>query len=109
MPTSKSERRSRSRLPVHLPVSIASTQCEPITGVIRDLSMSGIFLYANAKILVGSELEMVLTLPEELTNGERRWVCCRASVVRVEDGGEGGRFGVAARIHEIAALPEIPV
>jgi PilZ domain len=104
----KSERRSRQRVPVRLGVSIRSPQGEPATGYTRDLSTSGIFLYADSEILVGSELEMVLMLPAQLTQGEKRWVCCQASVVRVEPGGEDGRFGVAASIRSIAALPEIP-
>ena len=104
----KSERRSRQRVPVRVGVSIRSPQGEPATGYTRDLSTSGIFLYADSEILVGSELEMVLMLPAQLTQGEKRWVCCHASVVRVEPGGEDGRFGVAASIRSIAALPEIP-
>jgi hypothetical protein len=102
-----SDRRSRKRVPVRLGVSIRSPQGQPTTGYTRDLSTSGIFLYADSEILVGSELEMVLMLPTQLTDGEKRWVCCQASVVRVESGGEDGRFGVAASIRSIAALPEI--
>jgi hypothetical protein len=107
MPDLKSERRSRQRIPVRLDVSIQSSQDRPHTGYTRDLSTSGIFLYSDSEILVGTELEMVLMLPDELTDGEKRWVCCRAAVIRVEHGGEGG-FGVAASIRSIATLPEIP-
>ena len=82
----KSERRSRPRLPVRLGVAIRSSQSQPATGYTRDLSESGIFLYANSEIRVGSDLEMVLMLPAQLTNGEKRWVCCQASVIRVEAG-----------------------
>ena len=56
---------------------------------------------------MGSDLEMVLMLPAQLTDGEKRWVCCQASVIRVEAGGEDGHFGVAASIRSIATLPEI--
>ena len=103
----KSERRSRPRLPVRLGVSIRSSQSQPATGYTRDLSESGIFLYANSEIRGGSDLEMVLLLPAQLTNGEKRWVCCQASVIRVEAGGTDGRFGVAACIRSMATLPEI--
>jgi hypothetical protein len=51
---------------------------------------------------------MVLILPPEITHGAKQWVCCRASVVRVEDSQDGGDFGVAASIHSIEILPEIP-
>jgi hypothetical protein len=102
-----SDRRSSRRIPVRVGVSIRSSQSQPATGYTRDLSTSGVFLYANSEILVGSELEMVLMLPTQLTEGEKRWVCCQASVIRVEPGGEDGRFGVAASIRSIATLPEI--
>jgi hypothetical protein len=108
MPDPKSDRRSQERTSVRLGVSIRSPEGKPATGYTRDLSTSGIFLYADSEILVGSELEMVLMLPTQLTNGEKRWVCCQASVVRVEPGGADGRFGVAASIRSIATLPEIP-
>jgi hypothetical protein len=107
MPDSKSERRSGQRLPVRLGVSIRSQQNQPATAHTRDLSTSGIFLYSDSEILVGSELELVLMLPAQLTDGEKRWVCCQASVIRVEPGGEGGRFGVAASVRSMATLPEI--
>jgi len=103
----KSDRRSSRRIPARVGVSIRSSQSQPATGYTRDLSTSGVFLYANSEILVGSELEMVLMLPTQLTDGEKRWVCCQASVIRVEPGGEDGRFGVAASIRSIATLPEI--
>jgi hypothetical protein len=108
MPDSKSDRRSRQRIDARTGVSIRSSQGEPATGITRDLSMSGIFLYADSEILVGSELEMVLMLPAQLTDGEKRWVLCQASVVRVEPDGADGQFGVAASIRSIATLPEIP-
>ena len=66
------------------------------------------FLYTDSRITEGSELEMVLILPPELTQGVKQWVCCRASVVRVEDSLEGGDFGVAASIRSIEVMPEIP-
>ncbi len=108
MPDAKPERRSRQRLAVRVPVSIQSRQGRvQASGYTRDLSTSGIFLYTDSQIGEGSELEMILILPSGLTSGEKRWVCCRASVVRVEDSEEGGDFGVAARIRSMEVLPEI--
>ena len=73
----------------------------------RDLSSAGVFFYTNSKFAEGTDLEMVLVLPSDLTFGERRWVCCQASVVRVENSPELGNFGVAARIDRFQILPEI--
>jgi hypothetical protein len=104
----KPERRSRRRIPATVPVTIKTgAGAVEATGHTRDLSVSGIFLYTDSEIGKGSELELVLVLPPELTRGEKGWVCCRASVVRVEKGGNGGAFGVAASIDDIQMLPEI--
>src|SRR6266567_3312865 len=95
----KSERRTQKRLSLALPVTIKSEQGTiEASGCTRDLSSSGIFLYSDAHFSEGSALEM--------TGGEKRWVCCRASVVRVEASGEQ-RCGVAARILSMEILPEI--
>lgn len=107
MPEPKPDRRSSQRVPVRVGVSIRTSSSQPDTGYTRDLSSSGIFLYANSEILVGTELEMVLMLPAQLTDGEKRWVCCRAAVIRVEPGTEDGRLGIAASIRSMATLPEI--
>jgi hypothetical protein len=55
----------------------------------------------------GTELELVLVLPPEVTFTEKRWVCCQASVVRVEENAKAGNFGVAAVINRFDVLPEI--
>jgi len=103
------ERRSRSRIAVELPVAIKLSEGNvQLSGNTRDLSSNGIFFYTQARISEGSELEMVLILPPELTQGEKRWVCCQASVIRVEGKTPGREFGVAARIRRIEILPEIP-
>lgn len=108
MPEPESERRSGVRVPAKVPVSIKAVGGTLGTsGETRDLSMSGIFLYTNSEISEGSELEMLLILPPELTQGEKRWVNCQASVLRVEKRSEGGDFGVAARINNMQVVPEI--
>ena len=105
----KRERRSGQRLAARVPVSIkAQKGTVKTTGFTRDLNAGGIFLYTDSRIVAGSELEVVLILPPEITHGEKQWVCCRASVVRVEDSEGGGDFGVAASIRSIEILPEIP-
>jgi c-di-GMP-binding flagellar brake protein YcgR len=106
----KRERRSGPRVPVKVPVSVKTPRETVATdGVTRDLSTGGMFLYTDSHISEGSELEMVLILPPEITKSAQQWVCCRASVVRVEDSKEdGGSFGVAASIRSMEILPEIP-
>jgi len=107
MPTD--DRRSHPRLVTRLPVGVrnhaGSTEGTAHT---RDVSTNGVFLYCDSRMSVGSDIELVLILPPELTSGEKCWVCCHAHVLRVEEGlGEG--FGVAAEIRRMDILPEIPV
>jgi PilZ domain len=106
MADSKVERRSGRRIQADIPLSIKLPQGElEAIGRSRDLSESGIFFYTDAQIGEGSELEMVLILPPELTQGEKRWVCCQASVVRLEERNGGGEVGVAAVIKNLQVLP----
>jgi PilZ domain len=112
MPNSKPERRSKERVTVRVPVSVKPKDGGPEQIVhTRDLSSNGIFFYSDSQIGEGSELEMVLILPPEITAGEKKWVCCQASVVRVEDRAaedQGRNFGVAAVIDRFDIMPEIP-
>ena len=113
MADDKQERRSGQRTPVRVPVSVKTTSGSTetggvTTGVTRDLSEGGVFLYTDSQISEGSQLEMVLILPPEITKSEKQWVCCQASVVRVEEGQQEGSFGVAASIRSMDVLPEIP-
>lgn len=103
------ERRSRARIVTQLPVRIRSTEGTPEqTAQTRDVSTNGIFLYTKSRMAAGSDLELVLMLPPELTDGEKCWVCCQARVVRVEDA-PGQDFGVAAEIVRLDVLPEIAI
>ncbi len=104
----KPDRRSQQRTPVRLSVSVRSSNGSVQgTGHTRDLSTSGVFLYTDSSVAEGSQLEVVLVLPPELTFGEKSWVCCQGSVVRVERNSANGDFGVAAVIERFQILPEV--
>lgn len=108
MSPSHQERRSRKRIPAQVPVKIKAKTGITQSGQTRDLSTNGVFLYTDAHLSEGSELEIILVLPPELTDGEKRWACCQASVVRVEPSGKDGNFGMAASIRRFELMPEIP-
>ena len=101
------ERRSRRRVSARLPVEVRSgSNSLEIKGLTRDVSTNGVFLYTQSCMTEGSDVELVLILPPEITAGEKCWVCCHARVLRVE--GAGKDFGVAAEIRRMDILPEIP-
>lgn len=74
----------------------------------RDISAGGLFFYCPAQLEAGSEIEVVMTLPPEITVGKQHRVCCKARVVRVETDVSGGvQHGIAASIERLEFLPEI--
>jgi hypothetical protein len=106
--TSKSDRRSRERVVTRLPVRVRGTRADAeLSAQTRDVSTNGVFLYTESRMMEGSDVELVLILPPELTSGEKCWVCCHARVLRVEQG-PGKDFGIAAEIRRMDILPEIP-
>ncbi len=106
--TSKIDRRSRERVVTKLAVRVRSKAANvELSAETRDVSTNGVFLYTHSRMTEGSDVELVLILPPELTSGEKCWVCCHARVLRVEQG-PGTDFGVAAAIQRMDILPEIP-
>jgi hypothetical protein len=104
---SKIERRLSQRVSAQLPVTVRTPAGSAVTTAqTRDLSSHGIFLYADSRMAVGSNIELVLILPPELTDGQKCWVCCHARVLRVEQGPDT-TFGVAAEIQKMDMLPEL--
>jgi c-di-GMP-binding flagellar brake protein YcgR len=105
---SKIDRRSRERVAANLPVRVRANVPEAeLSAQTRDVSTNGIFLYTQSRMEEGSDVELILILPPELTSGEKCWVCCHARIVRVEQG-SGHDFGVAAEIRRMDVLPELP-
>ena len=102
------DRRSRKRVVTRLPVRVRGAATSPeLNAETRDVSTNGVFLYTESRMEEGSNVELVLILPPDLTSGEKCWVCCHARVLRVEQG-SGKGFGVAAAIERMDILPEIP-
>ncbi len=70
----------------------------------RDVSSHGVFFFLPEPLQSGSHVDIVLTLPPEITHGEPVRVRCEACVQRIEAGGEG-RVGIAAKIERYRFLP----
>lgn len=93
-------------MPVQAPVKVRKSDGTEASGLTRDLSSNGIFLYSESGLEAGSKLELVVMLPSGLGLGPGGWTLCEASVVRVEQA-EGKGIGVAATLDRIELLPEI--
>lgn len=99
-----SDRRAGTRIPTRVPTRVRTAQGGNHNAQTRDVSANGVFLYTKSRMEKGADVELVLILPPELTSGEKCWVCCQATIVRVEE--EGTEFGVAAQIRRMDILPE---
>jgi c-di-GMP-binding flagellar brake protein YcgR len=98
-----SERRNARRYDLSLPVLIraaAQGVAETQKGKTRDISTRGLYFVIDQDVRDGSDLDIMLTLPSEMTNGDDVLVKASGKVVRVEELLEDGslRKGVAAVI-----------
>lgn len=97
------ERRTARRYDLTLPVSIRSAVESLINrqdGRTRDISTRGLYFVVHKELEAGSELDIALTLPAEITHGTDVLVRAQGKVVRIEHRLEDGepRMGVAAVI-----------
>jgi len=97
------ERRTTRRYDLSLPVIIripAERKDDSQEGKTRDISTRGLCFVIDQDLEAGSELDITLTLPSEMTHGTEVFVRATGKVVRVERRSEDGtlRMGVAAVI-----------
>lgn len=97
------ERRTARRYDLSLPVIIrvpAERVLDSQPGKTRDISTRGLYFVVNQNLESGSQLDITLTLPGEMTHGSEVFIRALGKVVRVERRMEDGdtRMGVAAVI-----------
>ena len=97
------ERRTARRYDLSLPIIIripAERRDDSQEGKTRDISTRGLYFVIGQDLEAGSELDITLTLPGEITHGTEVFVRALGKVVRVERRMEDGtaRMGVAAVI-----------
>ena len=106
------ERRAGQRFPYLLPLSLhqPGTSLEGV-GFTQDLSSRGVFFFTSAALTEGSEIELTLRMPSEITLGESMPVRCRGHILRVVrptscDSSAEAKIGVAVRLEGYEYLPE---
>src|SRR5690349_1305913 len=89
------ERRVGQRFPYLLPTSFRQTS-DGIEGVgfTQDLSSRGVFFLTDAPLTEGSEIELTLRMPSEITLGESMPVRCRGRILRI--------------VRPVAGTPKLP-
>ncbi len=103
----KNERRTVPRVSWQLPASVKYSSPGRKQVELRDVSSRGLFFFTEGDIAERAKIEIVLMMPPELQPAGRQWVCCHATVVRVEQDESRAKMGVAAVIDACDALPEI--
>ncbi len=97
------ERRTARRYDLSLPIIIrvpTERELDTQQGKTRDVSTRGLYFVVEQNLEAGSELDITMTLPAEITHGTEVFVRALGRVVRVECRTEDGntRMGVAAVI-----------
>src|SRR4030081_536379 len=106
------ERRVGQRFAFHLPVSLRDiANGAGALGCTQNVSSRGAFLFTDMPVTEGSDIELTLKMPSEITLGESMHVRCRAQILRVAGAAESlhaeMRFGVAVCLKAYEYLPEV--
>ena len=91
---------------MNLPMRVLPLESEgrELSACTRDLSYRGLYFLADANFKIGSEIDFVITLPEQVTQASDVNIRCQGQIVRVEPT-ENGRVGIAAKIDRYEFLP----
>ena len=94
-----SERREARRFTMTLPMRVLSREANgpELIANTRDVSYRGLYFLTEAKFEIGSTIEFVITLPEQITQSGDVNIRCQGQIVRVEPT-QNGRMGIAAKI-----------
>ena len=100
------ERREARRFTMSLPMRVFSRESKgrEMDAHTRDVSYRGLYFLADANFQVGSEIEFVITLPQQVTQSGDVNIRCLGEVVRIEPT-ENGRAGIAAKIARYEFMP----
>ena len=99
------ERRDQQRIRLEAPATVTAGR-HSIAASTKDISARGLFFFTDVNIYEGSEIDIVLMLPEELQLPFSGMVCCNGRVVRVDSFG-GQQYGIAVKIDHLAPTLQI--
>ncbi|PYU65522.1 MAG: hypothetical protein DMG49_24045 [Acidobacteria bacterium] len=100
------ERREARRFTMTLPMRVfrRGAKGHELDAQTRDVSYRGLYFLAEGNFEIGSEIEFVITLPQQVTQSGDVNIRCLGEVVRVEPR-ENGRAGIAAKIARYEFVP----
>jgi hypothetical protein len=98
------ERRGQQRIHFEAPATVTAGQ-HSIAASTKDATNRGLFFFADARLELDSEIDIVIMLPEEVGLPLGGMVCCHGRVVRADSA--GGRHGFAVQIDRFAPVPQV--
>jgi hypothetical protein len=100
------DRREARRFTMSLPMRVLPREAKgnELDAHTRDVSYRGLYFVANANFEIGTEIEFVITLPQQVTQSGDVNIRCLGEVVRIEPT-ENGRVGIAAKIARYEFMP----
>jgi len=99
------DRREARRFNMTLPLKILSldSNAHELKAFTRDVSYRGLYFLAEAEFKLGSAIEFIITLPEQVTRSGDVNIRCHGQIVRTEST-QNGKRGVAAKIERYEFL-----
>jgi hypothetical protein len=99
------DRREARRFNMTLPVRVWSSdsQSPELKAQTRDVSYRGLYFLAETEFTIGSAIEFIITLSEQVTRSRDVNIRCQGHVTRVEPT-HTGKIGIAARINRYEFL-----
>ena len=101
-----SDRREARRFAMNLPVRVLAKDANgpELKANTRDVSYRGLYFLSDARFEKGSEIDFILTLPQQIISAGDVHIRCHGHVVRVE-ADDHGRTGIAAKIEKYEFIP----
>ena len=101
-----SDRREARRFVMTLPVRVLAHDANSpeLKAHTRDVSYRGLYFLSEARFEHGSEIDFIITLPQQMISAGDVSIRCHGQVVRVEST-ENGKTGIAAKIDRYEFVP----
>ena len=102
------DRREARRFNMTLPMRLLprDSNSPELVAQTRDVSYRGLYFLAEAQFKLGSAIEFVITLPEQVTRSGDVNIRCHGQVVRTEPT-QNGKMGIAAKIERYEFLHSV--
>ena len=101
-----SDRREARRFVMTLPVRVMAHDANSpeLKAHTRDVSYRGLYFLSEASFDSGTDIDFILTLPQQMISAGDVNIRCHGKVVRVEST-DNGKKGIAAKIERYEFVP----